>query len=378
MVGRLCEQEALHQRCDLLRTMSPQQNRSAGDMSGDGMLWADARSRATKSAVLQPLCHVLLLQGRVMEAWVKETGRREAYSSRPSRMCLSLRAAPRRRFVLGPLHALAPPLPRTLARRHAAVFAGMLRVDVPASGLTRLDCLSCAGERGREACVCRRRLLYPDTGALPPHIVLPLRGVRARVMDARGQVLETANWWTAREVGMLHRADPCGARLSANTHTQDPRSWRQAFDAIVTPLHDLPSARRAQAWQWLRSGALFPGRFLPCVGSLNDLSAVAYSPSPHRHEPISAESLQSSEGTAPHAVHAADAAWSQAAPATHHSALFQWIRGGSAQEDVKGDAQRTARALEMEHLPQPELVAVLLGAPTRHCRYITPPSPLLS
>eukprot|EP00802_Teleaulax_amphioxeia_P003816 Tamp_03819.p1 GENE.Tamp_03819~~Tamp_03819.p1 ORF type:complete len:347 (+),score=33.33 Tamp_03819:615-1655(+) len=150
---------------------------------------------------------------------------------------------------------------------------------------------------------------------------------------------------------------------------QDPRSWRQAFDAIVTPLHDLPSARRAQAWQWLRSGALFPGRFLPCVGSLNDLSAVAYSPSPHRHEPISAESLQSSEGTAPHAVHAADAAWSQAAPATHHSALFQWIRGGSAQEDVKGDAQRTARAQEMEHLPQPELVAVLLGAPTRHCRW---------
>lgn len=152
------------------------------------------------------------------------------------------------------------------------------------------------------------------------------------------------------------------------TRKQDPRSWRQAFDAIVTPLHDLPSACQAQAWQWLRSGAFFPGRFVPCVGSLNDLPALSHGHGPSPADPLR-EARRSSEGTAPHAAHGA---WSQATRALHRSALFEWILEGSAQSDAQGDAQRPARAQQMEHMPQAELVAVVLGAPTRHCRYFAP------
>ena len=143
------------------------------------------------------------------------------------------------------------------------------------------------------------------------------------------------------------------------TQEQDPRSWREAFDAIVTPLHDLPGVEEAEAWQWLPTGGRRPGRFIACVGSLHDLPDLAW-----HQEWSTSEAGPLSDATL--------GAWRLATPALHRSALIHWIQARSTKKCAHGESEGVDHTQRMEHAQQTELVAVLLGAPTRHCRYRVP------
>jgi hypothetical protein len=152
------------------------------------------------------------------------------------------------------------------------------------------------------------------------------------------------------------------------TREQDPRSWREAFDAIVTPLHDLPGVEEAEAWQWLPTGGRRPGRFIACVGSLHDLPALVW-----RQEWSTSEARRLSDASEARPLsHDTLEPCRLATAALHRSALIDWIRGGNTKERAHGETEGVMHTQRMEHAQETELVAVVLGAPTRHCRYRAP------